>query len=85
MMYATLAGKLSLATRTTWQEVLYPDNILPHDWTVGADWEEHVGRAEEALPAAQERLYDYTPERVQPRLEGFLQEHGFAKRFRDAR
>jgi hypothetical protein len=71
-MYAALLGKISLSNKTAWQEILFPEAVMPMDATGLGNWRDYARRAEDALPLIPGRLAEYSPERCQERFEAFL-------------
>lgn len=71
-MYAALLGKISLSNRTAWQEILFPEAIMPSDATGFINVLDYERRAQEAMQFVPDRLAEYAPAKCQDRLDEFI-------------
>lgn len=71
-MYAALMGKISLSNKTAWQEILFPEAVMPSDASAFINWRDYERKALAAMPFVPDRMAEYSPEKCQERLEAFL-------------
>lgn len=78
MLYAAMAGKISLSIRSGWQSLLFPEITLRPDFTAGVGWQKTAEHAEYLLPLVKKRIEVFSPEQCRKRFEVFLKDNGWA-------